>query len=140
MEEDEFEEDEVQKPSMTKEHKELMGYLQHLFANKFTVRDTAAVPAAQKLFNISENSPLLKIEPVLEGSWLDPPKSGNDLIGFWPAKTKCPKGTNPYRPNFSFKPPSRPTDVFITHPLLRKLLEAPKISEDYLDPIVFRSS
>ena len=139
-EDEEEDEEEIVKPSMTKEHKEMMGYLQHMFADRFTIKDTAAVPAAQKLFNINENTPLLKIEPILEGSWLDPPKSGNDLIGYWPSKTKFPKGTNPYRANFLFRPPSRPTDVFITHPMLRKLLEAPKISEAYLDPTVFRSS
>ena len=47
-EDEEEDEEEIVKPSMTKEHKEIMGYLQHMFANRFTIKNISTVPAAQK--------------------------------------------------------------------------------------------
>ena len=124
---------------MTREHREMMDWLCHMFSDRFEVNDTASIPAAQKMFSISNSTPL-KLNPLIEGSWLDPPRIEGDVAGSWPSKTKFPKGVSPYRKAFPFKPPARPTDVSIICPTLRKLLEAPKISEAYLDPTVFRSS
>ena len=49
-------------------------------------------------------------------------------------------GSIPYRKNYDFKPPTRPSDIAIIDPNLKKLLEAPKIKEANLDPTISRST
>ena len=137
---DHEEEDMDIRPSMTKEHRELMRHLQYMFPERFLNSNAESIPAAQKLFQINTSTPLLKLNPTLIGSWLDPPKSEDSATGCWPKDTKFPKGSIPYRKGYDFKPPTRPSDIAIIDPNLKKLLEAPKIKEANLDPTIFRST
>ena len=99
------------------------------------------IPAAQRVFALNSSTPLFKIEPILTGTWLDPPKPSEDLsIGLWPGNIVSPKGTNPYVKDFVLKPPARPTDIFISNPNLKKLLTTSKIKIANLEPTVFRTN
>ena len=49
-------------------------------------------------------------------------------------------GTNLYFKDFVLKPPTRPTDTFISNPNLKKLLTASKIKNENLDATVFRTT
>ena len=93
---DHEEEDMDIRPSMTKEHRELMRHLQYMFPERFLNSNAESIPAAQKLFQINTSTPLLKLNPTLTGSWLDPPKSEDSATGCWPKDTKFPKGSIPY--------------------------------------------
>ena len=128
------------RPSMTREHEELMRKLNFLFPDNFCNNLNESMPAAQRVFQWKPSTPRLKLNPMLSGSWLDPPKSGDSDIGCWPKETKFPKGPMPYTKGYNFKPPVRPNDISITDPNLKKLLEAPKIKEANLDPTIFRST
>ena len=133
-------EESVIRPSMSKEHKDMMGHLCDIFPDKFVIVGQEAIPAAQRKFALNTTTPLFKIDPILTGTWFDPPKSSEDsTIGIWPEHIVAPKGTNPYLKDFVLKPPARPTNTFIADPNLKKLLSASKIKNANLDPTVFRT-
>ena len=59
---------------MSKEHRDMMGHLCDIFPENFVIVGQEAIPAAQKKFALNTNTPLFKIDPILTGTWLDPPK------------------------------------------------------------------
>ena len=111
-----------------------------MFPDRFVNCNSDSILAAQKIFQLNSSTPLLKLNPIMVGSWLDPPKSEDSATGIWPQDTKVPKGPIPYRKGYDFKPPARPTDISIMDPNIKKLLEAPKIKEANLDPTIFRTN
>ena len=138
---DKEEEAEV-RPSMSKEHRDMMDKLFFMFPNKFVSNNHEAMPAAQKLFSLNNTTPLLKLDPIITGTWLDPPKSEGEssATGIWPENTIFPKGANPYVKGYEFRPPPRPTDISISDPNLKKRLEASKIKEANLNSTGFRTN
>ena len=138
---EEEEETEVIRPSMTAEHKAIMNKLYVVFPHKFLSVNNNVMPAAQKVFALNNNTtPIFKLDPILTGTWLDPPKVGEDLAtGLWPENTIFPKGVNPYTKGYELRPPPRPTDISITDSNLKLLLEASKIKEANLNSTVFRT-
>ena len=66
---------------MTKEHKDLMKSLQYMFPDRFIDSNLDSIPAAQKIFQLNSSTPLLKLYPMMVGSWLDPPKSEDSATG-----------------------------------------------------------
>ena len=65
---------------------------------------------AQRGLTLNNTKPQFKINPVIEGPWLDPPKEQDSEIGNWPDNTVFPKGSNPYPKDMpsSLRPPNRP--------------------------------
>ena len=63
----------------------------------------------QRALDDSEDSPKIKINPDLTGSWLVTPGPANDLdsYGLWPANTKFPGPKNNQTPIFEQKVPGR---------------------------------
>ena len=126
---------------MSKEHKDMMAQLCDIFPENFVIVGQEAIPAAQRKFALNTTTPLFKIDPILTGTWLDPPKSAEDSsIGLWPEHIVAPKGINPYLKDFVLKPPATPSATFIMDPNLKKLLTASKIKNANLDPTVFRTN
>ena len=139
--EQEEEDSGLTRPSISKETKDMMEKLCKIFPDKFVIVGQKGIPAAQRVFALNSSTPLFKIEPILTGTWLDPPKPSEDSsIGLWPGNIVSPKGTNPYVKDFVLKPPARPTDIFISNPNLKKLLTASKIKIANLEPTVFRTN
>ena len=135
------EEEDTTRQSVTAESKAVMEKLCSLFPHKFLSENISNVlPAGQKVFSLNHNStPVLKLNPILAGSWLSPPKVGENQVGLWPENTTFPKGVNPYTKGYGIRPPPRPTDISIMDPNLKLLLEAPKIKEANLNSTVFRT-
>ena len=111
-----------------------------LIPEKFNIDNRESAHIAQRGLTMNSKKPQFKINPVIEGSWLDPPKEQDSDIGNWPEHTVFPKGTTPYPKDFpsSLRPPSRPTDFYVEDPNLRRLLMGPKIKEAKLNPSVFK--
>ena len=128
----------VVRPSMSKETKGMMDRLCSIFPNKFVLVGQEETPAAQRVLSLNTSTPLFKINPILKGTWLDPPKQFDSYIGVWPGNIVFLKGTNPYVKDFVNKPPARSTETCIVNPNLKKLLTASKIKIANLNTTVFR--
>ena len=59
---------------MSKETNDMMDKMFSIFHNKFILVGQENIPAAQRVFSLNTSSPLFKINPILTGTWLDPPK------------------------------------------------------------------
>ena len=136
QESEQEDEESVIRPSMSKEHKVMMEHLCDIFPDKFVIVGQEAIPAAQTKFALNTNTPLFRIDPILTGTWFDPPKSSEDsAIGLWPEHIVAPKGTNPYLKDFVLKPPARPTDTFIVNPNMKEHLTASKLELQIYIPL-----
>ena len=141
----ELEPEEEDSPSVTfsKKHRDIMGILNLLFADRFKLEDQEFIPEAQRLFNYGSSTPCYVLKPIiLRGSFLDPPVWPGEAsnTGSWPRATRFPRNVIPYKTGFSLKPPGRPIDIYIEDDNLRALLTAPKISEANLDATISFSS
>ena len=86
-----------------------------LVPHRFDNVNNESAHIAQRGLALNNRKPQFKIKPIIDGSWLDPPKEQDSEIGSWPDNTVFPKGSNPYPKDMlsSLRPPSRPTDFCI---------------------------
>ena len=110
-----------------------------LFPQKFIVKGQKNVHRAQKALSLNTSKPQFLIDPIIAGTWLDPPKQFDSDIGTWPENTVFPKGTNPYPKDMPNRPPARPAEFSIVDPNLKRLLLAPKLKEAKLNTSVFKN-
>merc|ERR1739842_34280 len=82
----------------------------------------------------------LKIDPILTGSWLVPShkEESSDTIGFWPHTTKFPSEQVIYPPEYSLRPPKRPTDLIFVNKDLKSMLEAKMADKPNLNHTAFQ--
>ena len=59
---------------MSKEVKDVMDKVYDLFPHKFIMQGQENVPVAQKALSLNVSNPHFLINPIIAGTWLDPPK------------------------------------------------------------------
>ena len=131
-----------QKSSRWKETREVFSELSSIFPENFVAKDTS-VPYYDRLQRDSSSVPLLKIQPTLTDTWLDPYKkdSPSDSVGYWPSSVKLPpKASQACPPKMLTRPDRRHSDISVVDDDLRAMLEAPKFGALHLDPSVFQAA
>ena len=82
--------------------------------------------------------PVLKIEPNLSGSWLDPPTNTPDTVGIWAPHIRFPLPSSQTLPPLApYSLPRRIREVVFTDPELKLLLESRKFTKVEFEPAVF---
>ena len=122
--------------------REIFGDLAKIFPERFITKDNTNVPESYKLFK-DNKKPIyqLKIDPNLTGSWLVPShkEESSDTIGFWPHTTKFPLTEQAiYPPDYSLRPPRRPTDLIFVNKDLKSMLESKITDKPNLNHIAFQ--
>ena len=127
--------------NVQKQYRSLFSQLSCIFEDKFDRGgNNVDIPIAQAKLNLNNPSPFLKINPPLQRTWFDPTHkdSPSDSVSYFNSDTKFPSASNIFTKDFPVKPPSRPADITIVDPLLKKLLTAPKMEVVHLDPSTFQ--
>lgn len=94
---------------------------------------------SKKFFKTPSNTPLLKIEPDIKGSWFDPQDKENpsDSTSYWKASTPFPRKSRITPKDYPLKAPPKNPYVHIENESLRLLLEAPIFKTISLDHSAF---
>ena len=100
------------------------------------------ISQAHCIYNNNNSTPLLKINPKLNHSWYDPPCKdlSSDTSSYWPPGTKFPNRNNTLPHKYPYKTTSRPKDLSIVEPKLKKLLEGNQLDTITLDHSTFDPS
>ena len=69
--------------------------------------------AGSKALSLNVLKPHFLINPIIVGTWLDPPKQFDSDIGSRPGNTVFPRGTVPYPKDIPKRPPARPAEICI---------------------------
>ena len=122
--------------------REIFGDIAKILPDRFITKDNTDVPESYKLFK-DNRKPIyqLKVDPNLTGSWLVPShkEESSDTIGFWPQATKFPLTEQTiYPPDYSLRPPRRPTDVIFVNKDLKNMLESKITDKPNLNHIAFQ--
>ena len=122
--------------------RDIFSDLAKILPNRFITKDNTEVPESYKLFK-DNTKPIyqLKVDPNLTGSWLAPShkEESSDTIGFWPQNTKFPLNEQTiYPPDYSLRPPRRPTDVIFVNKDLKNMLESKITDKPNLNHIAFQ--
>lgn len=127
--------------NVQKQYKSIFETLSYMFSDRFDMGGcNVEVPIAQAKLNLNNPAPYLKINPPLQSTWFDPPNrdSPSDSVAYFDSNTKFPTASNLFTKDYPVKPPSRPTNITIVDPLLKELLDAPKMEVLQLDPSLFQ--
>ena len=100
------------------------------------------ISQAHSIYNRNNGTPLLKINPKLNHSWYDPPCKdlSSDTVSYWPTGTKFPHRNNSVPKQYPYKTTTRPKDLSIVDPKLKKLLEGNQLETITLDHSTFDPS